>query len=281
MIVVDHRCAAPDRAHQLKDETETSVEAVLDPDNAGTIIGFQLIQSISYTTYAPLNRISNLRVRSNSPPPPPEDHDTNPGDNLFITGLSYKTASADLEELFNKYGKVQKAEVIYDPHTRESRGFAFIRMNSGEDADRCVDNLNGMLVDGRAITVEKAKRSRPRTPTPGRYYGPPKRGKNDEPLGPSAANSFSDRPSLDSRGRPERVDRRYEPAPYYDRYERDPRPSRYDRYDRYDRSMYVDRGAGYDRYDRYERDRYDRYDRERRPPPGRYEAYPPRQRSPY
>jgi len=34
MIVVDHRCAAPDRAHQLKDETETSVEAVLDPDNA-------------------------------------------------------------------------------------------------------------------------------------------------------------------------------------------------------------------------------------------------------
>jgi transformer-2 protein len=181
---------------------------------------------------------------------------------LFITGLSYKTASADLEELFNKYGKVQKAEVIYDPHTRESRGFAFIRMNSAEDADRCVDSLNGMLVDGRAITVEKAKRSRPRTPTPGRYYGPPKR---------------------DSRGRPERVDRRYEPAPYYDRYDRDPRPSRYDRYDR----MYVDRGyerPGYERgggYDRYERDRYDRYDRDRRPPPARYDAYPPRQRSPY
>ncbi|GAB5586181.1 hypothetical protein Unana1_01081 [Umbelopsis nana] len=153
---------------------------------------------------------SRSRSRPRSPPPPPEDHDTNPGDNLFITGLSYKTASADLEELFNKYGKVQKAEVIYDPHTRESRGFAFIRMNSAEDADRCVDSLNGMLVDGRAITVEKAKRSRPRTPTPGRYYGPPKR---------------------DSRGRPERVDRRYEPAPYYDRYDRDPRPSRYDRYD--------------------------------------------------
>ncbi|CAO3681161.1 unnamed protein product [Umbelopsis vinacea] len=196
------------------------------------------------------SQYTNLRVRSNSPPPPPEDHDTNPGDNLFITGLSYKTATADLEELFNKYGKVQKAEVIYHPHTRESRGFAFIRMNS-------------------AITVEKAKRSRPRTPTPGRYYGPPKR---------------------DGR-RPERMDRRYEPAPFYDRYERDPRPSRYDRYDRYDR-MYVDRG--YERgapggagggagggYDRYERDRYDRYDRERRPPPARYDAYPPRQRSPY
>jgi transformer-2 protein len=155
------------------------VEAVLDPDNEGTKFGIQFQSVYCDAALRLCTEYSNLRIRSNSPPPPPpEDHDTNPGDNLFVTGLSYKTASADLEELFNKYGKVQKAEVIYDPHTRESRGFAFIRMNSGEDADRCVDSLNGMLVDGRAITVEKAKRSRPRTPTPGRYYGPPKRGKS-------------------------------------------------------------------------------------------------------
>ncbi|CAM0142507.1 hypothetical protein VKS41_001982 [Umbelopsis sp. WA50703] len=212
---------------------------------------------------------SRSRSRQRSPPPPPpEDHDTNPGDNLFVTGLSYKTASADLEELFNKYGKVQKAEVIYDPHTRESRGFAFIRMNSGEDADRCVDSLNGMLVDGRAITVEKAKRSRPRTPTPGRYYGPPKR---------------------EGGRRPERGDRRYEPAPYYDRYDRDPRSRGYERgYDRYDRGGGGGGGGGYDRmypadrgYDRYDRYERDRYDRDRRPPPSRYDAYPPRPRSPY
>lgn len=110
-----------------------------------------------------------------------------------------RTNSADLEDLFSKYGKVsvqeqkvskprskrnlaypfqiQKAEVMYDPHTRESRGFGFIRMASTEDADRAMAAINGTEVDGRVVTVEKARRSRPRTPTPGRYYGPPKRGR--------------------------------------------------------------------------------------------------------
>jgi hypothetical protein len=27
------------------------------------------------------------------------------------------------------------------------------------------------------LSIEKARRSRPRTPTPGKYFGPPKRGK--------------------------------------------------------------------------------------------------------
>lgn len=65
---------------------------------------------------------------------------------------------------------------MVDPHTRESRGFGFIRMATAEDAERAMTSINGTEIDGRVITVEKAKRSRPRTPTPGRYYGPPKRG---------------------------------------------------------------------------------------------------------
>jgi hypothetical protein len=28
------------------------------------------------------------------------------------------------------------------------------------------------------LSIEKARRSRPRTPTPGKYFGPPKRGKH-------------------------------------------------------------------------------------------------------
>ncbi|KAI7907610.1 uncharacterized protein BX663DRAFT_5520 [Cokeromyces recurvatus] len=105
-----------------------------------------------------------------------QDDDVNPGDNLFITGLSIRTANADLEDIFSKYGKVIKAEIMVDPHTRESRGFGFIRMATAEDADRALNGVTGTEIDGRMVTVEKAKRSRPRTPTPGRYYGPPKRG---------------------------------------------------------------------------------------------------------
>lgn len=36
-----------------------------------------------------------------------DDADINPGDNLFITGLSIRTTGADLEALFEKYGKVK------------------------------------------------------------------------------------------------------------------------------------------------------------------------------
>ncbi|ORY93258.1 hypothetical protein BCR43DRAFT_496595 [Syncephalastrum racemosum] len=206
---------------------------------------------------SPLREHSDSRYRSRSRSrdlPPREPVDQNPGDNLFVTGLSLRTNSADLEDLVSKYGKVVKAEVMYDPHTRESRGFGFIRMSNSEEAERVIAGVNGTDVDGRMITIEKARRSRPRTPTPGRYYGPPKRG----PRPP--------------RGGDPRYDRYYERS-YMDRYD----PPRYERggYDRYDR--------GYDRYERGGYDRYDRgYDRyDRRPPPPRYDPYPPRPRSPY
>lgn len=44
---------------------------------------------------------------------------------------------------------------MYDPHSRESRGFGFIRMASTEDADRAISSINGTELDGRVITVEK------------------------------------------------------------------------------------------------------------------------------
>ena len=42
-----------------------------------------------------------------------------------------------------------------DPRTRESRGFAFVTMETVEDANRCVKYLNRSVLEGRVITVEK------------------------------------------------------------------------------------------------------------------------------
>eukprot|EP00249_Psilotum_nudum_P013239 c24234_g2_i5 orf=536-826(+) len=44
-------------------------------------------------------------------------------------------------------------------------------MDSVEDAERCIKYLNKSILEGRVITVEKAKRRRARTPTPGTYLG--------------------------------------------------------------------------------------------------------------
>jgi hypothetical protein len=50
-------------------------------------------------------------------------------------------------------------------------------MMTAEQADAAKDGLQGEVIEGRTLSIEKARRSRPRTPTPGKYFGPPKRGK--------------------------------------------------------------------------------------------------------
>jgi len=157
----------------------------------------------------------------------------NPGNNLHVSGLSHKVDTRDLEAAFTKVGRVKKAQVMYDPHTRESRGFGFVTMESVEEADAAITALNATDLMGKTMTVERARRARARTPTPGRYYGPPKRNESDE--------------------------KPYDPRPYDSRYSRhdDRRPPR--RYEDDHRGMGrdYDRG-GYRDYDRgYGRD-YDR-----------------------
>ncbi|KAI8536934.1 hypothetical protein RHMOL_Rhmol10G0295400 [Rhododendron molle] len=44
-------------------------------------------------------------------------------------------------------------------------------METLEDANRCVKRLHQSVLDGRCITVERSRRKRPRTPTPGHYLG--------------------------------------------------------------------------------------------------------------
>ncbi|KAI5655452.1 hypothetical protein M9H77_32639 [Catharanthus roseus] len=95
----------------------------------------------------------------------------NPGNNLYVTGLSTRVTSSELEDFFNKEGKVTECHLVTDPRTKESRGFAFVTMETNEDAERCIKYLNRSVLEGRLITVEKAKRKRGRTPTPGRYQG--------------------------------------------------------------------------------------------------------------
>ncbi|KAF8323767.1 hypothetical protein DL93DRAFT_2049482, partial [Clavulina sp. PMI_390] len=79
----------------------------------------------------------------------------NPGNNLHVSGLSHKVDNRELEELFSKHGKVERAAVMYDPHTRESRGFGFVTMENGEAADSAIAALNGSELMGKALVIEK------------------------------------------------------------------------------------------------------------------------------
>ncbi|KAG0049964.1 hypothetical protein BGZ83_005232 [Gryganskiella cystojenkinii] len=209
------------------------------------------------------------------------DESVNPGNNLFVNGLSMKTDVADLEDLFGKYGKVEKVQIMYDPHTRESRGFAFVTMVRAEDADAAMSVLNAFELHGRAMSVSMARRGRARTPTPGQYRGPPKRERGPgmpyypyadrrvdrfepryDPRGPDPRDYRGAPPMRGDYGRPGPYDRWMGGARprYDDRPPRDYRPAPFEmgRAGYEDRPVY-DRG-GYDRRppSRYD-ERYDRY----------------------
>jgi len=131
------------------------------------------------------NRSRSPNGRDRPPPPPsdtrmkdvdPDDESINPGSNLFVTGIHPRLTETDVSRLFEKYGDVENCSIMLDPHTKESRGFGFVKMVTADQAEAAKEGLQGEVIEGRTLSIEKARRARPRTPTPGKYFGPPKRG---------------------------------------------------------------------------------------------------------
>jgi RNA recognition motif-containing protein len=73
---------------------------------------------------------------------------------LYIGGLAYSTTSEGLREFFTQCGNVLSATVITDRFSGQSRGFGFVEMNTAEEAQASISQLNGRELDGRRITVE-------------------------------------------------------------------------------------------------------------------------------
>ena len=95
------------------------------------------------------------------------------GSKLYVGNLSYDTTSSDLQQLFGQHGTVQSAEVIQDRDTGRSKGFGFVEMGSGDEAQAAIAALNGQQHDGRALTVNEAK---PKENRGGGGFGGPRKG---------------------------------------------------------------------------------------------------------
>ncbi len=76
---------------------------------------------------------------------------------LYVGNLSYGTTDSDLQSMFGSHGTVQSAQVIMDRDTGRSKGFGFVEMDSGEQAQAAITALNGHEVNGRALTVNEAR----------------------------------------------------------------------------------------------------------------------------
>jgi RNA recognition motif-containing protein len=78
---------------------------------------------------------------------------------LYVGNLSFEATESDLFELFNGVGQVQNAEIVTYKHNQRSKGFAFVQMQTVEEAKRAVSELHDKEFLGRKLVVSGAKSS--------------------------------------------------------------------------------------------------------------------------
>ena len=90
---------------------------------------------------------------------------------LYVGNLPYSADQQTLVDTFSQFGTVDSVNVITDRDTGRSKGFAFVEMSSGGEAQKAMQELNGSSLDGREIKVNEAKPKAPRNDGRGGGHG--------------------------------------------------------------------------------------------------------------
>ncbi len=81
----------------------------------------------------------------------------NDSKSLWVSGLSTSIRAADLKSAFAKFGKVIGAKVVTSAKTPGAKCYGYVTMNSVDEAVKCVSELNKSELNGKIISVERAK----------------------------------------------------------------------------------------------------------------------------
>lgn len=77
---------------------------------------------------------------------------------LYVGNLPFSTTEEQMQEWFAQVGVTPSGvNLIRDRFTGQSRGFAFVEVNSDDDADRAINSLNGQNFGGRNLVVNEAR----------------------------------------------------------------------------------------------------------------------------
>lgn len=82
---------------------------------------------------------------------------------LYIGNLEFGVTEDDLRGLIQGKGITTKeVKVITDKFSGRSKGFGFAEFDTEEQAQAAIDALNGQELNGRKLTVNKARKMQPR-----------------------------------------------------------------------------------------------------------------------
>ena len=79
------------------------------------------------------------------------------GNRLYVGNLAFSTNQATIEAAFAACGEVREVAMPTDRETGQPRGFAFVTMGTAQAATQAISQLNGQVIDGRAIKVNEAQ----------------------------------------------------------------------------------------------------------------------------
>jgi RNA recognition motif-containing protein len=88
---------------------------------------------------------------------------------LYVGNLSFNSSEDDITDAFAAHGTVTSVNLITDRDTGRPRGFAFVEMSNGSEAEAAIQALDGQDLGGRNIKVNVAKPRESRTSSGGRW----------------------------------------------------------------------------------------------------------------
>jgi len=75
---------------------------------------------------------------------------------IFVAGLPLDMDESELEEFFEKYGKVESVSIAKDRMTKKRKGFGFIEMSNSLHARTAIQTLNGLGIGRNTLVVKEA-----------------------------------------------------------------------------------------------------------------------------
>jgi len=87
---------------------------------------------------------------------------------LYVGNLAFSTSAADVRTIFEQAGAVGSCELVSDKFTGQSRGFAFVEMETSAEGSQAIQRFNDFELDGRKMVVNEA---RPREARAGGFGG--------------------------------------------------------------------------------------------------------------
>jgi len=82
------------------------------------------------------------------------------GRRLYIGNLAYATTEGELKDFFKDY-KVESTSIPVNPRTGRPVGYAFVDLETAEDAEKAITNLSGKEILERKVSVQVARKPEP------------------------------------------------------------------------------------------------------------------------